>query len=286
MTEKMQEKMKEKKIERVCQMYFSPTGNTLSVTRGILFGAMDFFGFKEFEQIDFTLPDKRNMSLEFGPEYLVIIGVPTYAGRVPNKIMPFIREQIKGCGATGAAVVTYGNRSYDESLKELTLLMKANGFKVAGAGAFPAEHTFAGKLATGRPDENDLNTAREFGRAIAKKTQTGDFQEIVIPGEYEGVGPYYVPKKADGQSAVFLKAKPKTDREKCTHCGICVAKCPMGSIDADDVTQVTGVCIKCQACIKSCVAGAKYFDNEDFISHRQMLEENFAEQRCENVIYI
>ena len=36
----------------------------------------------------------------------------------------------------------------------------------------------------------------------------------------------------------------------------------MGSVDREDVSQVTGICIKCQACIKSCPNGAKYFTDE------------------------
>ena len=38
----------------------------------------------------------------------------------------------------------------------------------------------------------------------------------------------------------------------------------------------TGICIKCQACIKICPAGAKYFDNEAFLSHVAMLEQNYT----------
>ena len=55
----------------------------------------------------------------------------------------------------------------------------------------------------------------------------------------------------DGQPAVFLKAKPKTDLSKCTKCGLCSTLCPMGSIDAADTSNITGICIKCQACVKS-----------------------------------
>ncbi|MFQ9208234.1 MAG: hypothetical protein ACLR3S_03080 [Clostridium fessum] len=45
---------------------------------------------------------------------------------------------------------------------------------------------------------------------------------------------------------------------------MCATVCPMGSIPADAPDTCTGICIKCQACIKACPAGAKYFDNEAF----------------------
>ena len=90
------------------------------------------------------------------------------------------------------------------------------------------------------------------------------------------VGPYYTPLGTDGKPAVFLKAKPVTDPEKCTGCGICATVCPMGSIPADAPDTCIGICIKCQACIKICPAGAKHFDNEAFLSHVAMLEQNYT----------
>ena len=62
----------------------------------------------------------------------------------------------------------------------------------------------------------------------------------------------------------------------CVDCGLCAAVCPMGSISAEDPSQVNGICIKCQACVKKCPTGAKYFDDAAFLSHVAMLEQNFT----------
>ena len=78
--------------------------------------------------------------------------------------------------------------------------------------------------------------------------------------------------KEDGTPARFLKAKPVTDMETCDGCGRCTAVCPMGSIDRTDPGLVSGICIKCQACILHCPRHAKYFTDEDFLSHVRMLE--------------
>ena len=56
----------------------------------------------------------------------------------------------------------------------------------------------------------------------------------------------------------------------------------MGSVDPADPSVTTGVCIKCQACIRRCPEGARHFDDGDFLSHRQMLLKNYA-RRLESV---
>ena len=66
------------------------------------------------------------------------------------------------------------------------------------------------------------------------------------------------------------------DESKCTGCGVCAALCPMGSISREDPAEVTGVCIKCHACVRNCPTGAKYFDDEAFLSHKAMLERDYT----------
>jgi ferredoxin len=55
----------------------------------------------------------------------------------------------------------------------------------------------------------------------------------------------------------------------------------MGSIDEDDPSAITGICIKCCACIKYCPTGAKYFDDPNYLWHKQELEEAFTSPRRE-----
>ena len=223
--------------------------------------------------IDANRPEVREEICEFGKEDFVVLASPTYASRVPNKIMPFFRDNLKGNGARAVVIVTYGNRSYGDALMEMALMAKDNGFTVVGAAAVPSEHAFAPGLATGRPDADDLAELRAFGRSISEAAAAGLISRL--PGN-NPVGPYYTPKKVDGAPAMFLKAKPKTDTTKCQLCGFCWRECPMGSVEAGHPENVKGVCIKCQRCVKGCIAGARSFDDEDFLSHRQMLVKNFG----------
>jgi ferredoxin len=59
----------------------------------------------------------------------------------------------------------------------------------------------------------------------------------------------------------------------------------MGSISADDPSEVPGVCIKCHACVNKCPQKAKYFDDAAFLSHKAMLELNF-QRRAEPEFFI
>ena len=188
-----------------------------------------------------------------------------------------------GC-VSAVAVVLYGNRGYDDALKELCEVLAGNGFLAAAGAAVTAEHAFAPALAHGRPNGEDRAAAAEFARKTALTLREREHPiPVTVPGR-EPIGAYYTPLGLDGEPARFLKAKPKTDPEQCTRCGLCAAVCPMGSIPRAEPTECTGICIKCQGCIRECPAGAKYFDDEAFLSHRAMLEQNYIRRR-ENEFY-
>ena len=273
-------------MSNVWTLYFSPTGSTkqiVEVAASVVCGMLDT---EPPQDVDFTPAYMREKTLTFAEGDIVFVGTPTYAGRVPNKIMPFIAENLKGNGAFAVPMVTYGNRSFDDALAELADLLESNGFKLLAGGAFPCQHAFAETLATGRPDMMDMLSAMQLGEAAVSRMGTGQTMEAsVFPGNHPA-GPYYVPKGIDGQPAKFLKAKPVTDRTKCTACGVCVKACPMGSIDADANFDATDTCIKCQACVMKCPVGAKSFDDEAFLSHRQMLMETFSGERKEVTLVI
>ncbi len=270
-------------MERVCAAYFSPCGNVKAAAEAAGRAAADVLGLP-FESVDFTLPGARTGDIAFGPGDVVILATPVYAGRVPNKLMPFIRDHIRGNGALCGAAVCFGNRAFDDALAELYMLARDNGFTVIGAAAIATEHSFAPALGTGRPDEADLAALREFGEALAKKAQKNGPALKTVPGAMPPEK-YYTPLRADGTPARFLKAVPKTDMEKCTRCGTCARVCPMGSVDPADPAVTTGVCIKCQACIRLCPTGARTFDDGDFLSHRAMLEANYA-RRAESAFFL
>ena len=270
-------------FKTVWAVYYSGSGSTRRLLRGMAEAAGEAL-MLPVRELDYSRPEAREKSYCFTETDLVFWGSPTYAGRLPNVLLPFLRGNFTGGGAAAVAVVLYGNRSYDDALKELCEVLTENGFLAAAGAAVTAEHAFAPALAHGRPNGEDRAAAAEFARKTALTLWGREhIIPVTVPGR-EPIGAYYTPLGLDGEPARFLKAKPKTDPEQCTRCGLCAAVCPMGSIPREEPTECTGICIKCQGCIRECPAGAKYFDDEAFLSHRAMLEQNYIRRR-ENEFY-
>lgn len=271
-------------IEQVSAVYFSPTGKTKQIVCHFAASAAKALQVP-LRTISLDLPAEREGRHVFSERELVVVGGPTYAGKLPNKIMPAFRENLIGKGTPAVALVTYGNRSFDNSLAEICAILEGNDFALVGAGAFVAQHAFSKLLASGRPDEVDMAEVAELSAHVIALLQRGDDcpqGSLTVDGDAQA--PYYIPKGEDGQPAKFLKAAPKTDMEKCVSCGLCARLCPMGSIDRDQPDRVTGICIKCQRCVHTCPYGAKYFDDPAFLSHVRMLEQHYKD-RASNKIF-
>lgn len=261
-------------IEKVWGVWFSPTGSTEKLVRTAAQTLAGTLGLP-VDYRSLNTPDDRQRPLSLGSRDFLVAGGPTYAGKLPNKIMPAYRALLHGENTPAVALVSFGNRSFDNALAELGAILTENGFGIVGAAACPAEHAMTARLAGGRPDAQELEQMAGFCAEIASAIKAA--QMLPTPPQLPGAAdaPYYRPLKADGSPADFLRAKPKTEPDRCSGCGLCASLCPMGSIRAEDCTTVEGVCIKCQACIRSCPSGAKYFDDPDYLSHVEMLSEHY-----------
>lgn len=262
------------KITEIHALYWSAAGHTRRIVHHICQFLSQSFMVPVIDT-DLTSFNRRQNNFEIPSTSFVVFGMPTYAGKLPNKIMPFIREHVHGNQTNVLAIVTFGNRNFDHALAELCFLLSENHFCIKGAAALVCEHAFSQKIATGHPDTKDFKQIDVFLGQVLKNIQSHKTLSTPIPGDPNA--PYYIPKGIDGKPVNFLKAKPVTDTKLCNQCGLCAISCPMQSIDLQDPSQVPGICIKCQHCIQICPEHAKYFNDPDFLSHVQMLETNYTQ---------
>jgi ferredoxin/protein involved in ribonucleotide reduction len=264
--------------KKINMMYFSATGTTRKVVAGIAKKILENIDMDiDINEIDFTMPEVREKPVRFTEEDVVIIGVPVYAGRVPNVLLKYLNS-ITGNSTLVIPVVVYGNRNYDDALIELRDILELNGFKVIAGGAFIGEHSFSKTLAKDRPDEKDMQISCDFANQIYKKITTQDKNQAVIVKGNKPYRKYYRPATKEGLTVDIRKVTPKTN-SNCNDCKLCVSICPMGSIDFEDVSKLNGICIKCGACIKKCPTNAKYYDDVDYLRHKLELEDQFAYRR-------
>ena len=265
---------------------FSPTGETRKVAQHLA----ERLGKKLHAEVDcrsYTLPPEREALPVFDADDIVLWATPVYAGRIPNKTLDYVRAALTHSdrrhitGIQSIALVTFGNRAYDNALAELVGLMEEGGMHPVGAAAVVTRHAFSDTLGAGRPNADDLAALDRFAEQLAAKISifNSQFSILTVPGEAHPEK-YYTPLKTNNAPAGFLEARPSCDVERCTHCGRCKEVCPMGSVQVNaGVPQFDGICIKCQACRRVCPTGAIAFTDPEYLSHVAMIEQTFVKPK-------
>lgn len=264
-------------VESITRVFFSPTETTARIVdriaRGIDPGVVG--------RIDLTPPGNGRGEVVQLYDELAIIGTPVYAGRVPAEAVRRL-QRIKGDNTPAVVVVVYGNREYEDALLELRDTVSALGFQPVAGGAFIGEHSYSSEttpIAPGRPDEEDMDSAKRFGASIkAKITRLhtfDDMPELRLPGNYPYIERDHPPAMA-----------PVTVESLCTLCSECAAACPTAAI-AVETSVETGkqACIRCSACVKRCPSGARKWENARIEQIRKWLSEN-CRRRKEPQIFL
>ncbi|NFG27999.1 4Fe-4S dicluster domain-containing protein [Clostridium botulinum] len=247
-------------------LYFSPTDGTKKIIKTIASSINS-----NYEEFDITLAKNRVKNIEFSHNDLVIIGTPTYAGRFPKLLISYL-DKIIANSTLAVFVTTYGNRDYEDALLEQYDIFTSKGFIALGAATFITEHSSTDKLATGRPNIDDLKVASNFAANLLKRLNTlnslSDLNTLSLPGNR----PYVV------KNIAMPPLTPETN-EKCITCGICEKHCPTSAIDFSDCKTIDpGKCIKCNSCVKRCPFNAKSITHDAYKNMQNMLISNFADK--------
>lgn len=214
------------------KFYFSPTGGTKKVADTVAEGLGE-----EFTSVDLMKPGEQHA---FTSEDLCLFAVPSYGGRVPAVAVDRLRE-LSGNGAKAILVAVFGNRALEDTLMELSDELQKVGFHCIAAVEAVAQHALMPKVATGRPDADDIQELKSFGQEIKAALENGTLSsELKVPGKH----PY---QKYNG-----VPLKPSV-ADGCVNCGICATQCPAGAIPLTNC-RVTdkSKCISCMHCVAVC----------------------------------
>ena len=225
---------------KVYNMFFSPTGGTKRAADNLISAWGD-----NVTEIDLIEEKSKLQTIEFSPDDVVFVSVPSFGGRVPS-VIPELFEGVSGNKARAVSVAVYGNRAYEDTLIELKDILEKAGFVCAAAAACNAEHSIMHQYGAGRPDEQDIKELKEFSAKIKQCIENNTYSSSVhVPGDV----PY---RKYGG-----VPMQPKAGKA-CIYCGICAAKCPVNAIPADKPSLTDkNKCISCMHCISVCPVQAR-----------------------------
>jgi len=220
-------------------IYFSPTERTREVVQ-YLAECFD----SDAHLHDLTSFERGGLANTVAAEELAVVGAPVYGGRIPALAAERL-QQTKGSHTPAIAVVTYGNRDYEDALLELQTILEQNGFVVVGAAAVVAEHSIVPSVGRDRPDEADRATMEQFAAQVRQKLEQGQLQGVTVKGNK----PF---RKYDG-----VPLKPKVSHA-CVNCGFCARECPAGAIPAENPRKTDHkTCISCMRCVTYCPQKAR-----------------------------
>ena len=256
--------------EHVTLIYFSPTATTRIVLEGVAQG----MGLEIRDSIDITRPEIREDQAPHFSDQLVIIGAPVYGGRLPKDAADYY-SRMTASGTPAVLVVLYGNREFEDALLELKDISADQGFVPIAGAAFIGEHSFCSdefQIARSRPDEKDMNAAREFGQQVIQWLRDRDLKkrpDLSVPGNF----PY---KEVASRGVIpFLDVT-----EDCVECGVCAAACPKSCIDeTDHFATIDELCIHCCACVKVCPEQARVLKDGPIKDIARWLSEHFETRK-------
>ncbi len=246
-------------------IYFSATGTTRKV--------MGALGADSISSINVTLEKPDDAGLTFTNEDILFLGFPVFGGRVPEIYLQRV-EGLKGNGAKAVVVAVYGNRHYDDAIKEMQAWAEAHGCEVVAAIAAVAQHSIAPSIAAGRPDAADMEKLLTFREEIDMRYESGELKPMQ--------------KRPEGEEYKEYKQLPvlPESTDECCLCRICAAECPTQAITIKD-TCITDPekCILCMRCTAICPSEARRLADDTLAAVTSRIESRCSGRRETEIFY-
>lgn len=228
---------------------------------------------------------------------LIILGTPVYYLDVPGNVRAWLGDIPPIDGTPVAAYSTFGgpgDNQYNTAWYLLQLMAEKGGVP-AGIATFGNMSTFAPTWSMGnekrilkyrdRPNEDIYRQVREFAKQVLA-TVRGGTAPVIKKEFYAGE---FLKGSAQVKFTKLMITKHAIDKEKCTKCGICAEKCPVGVIDIATPFIDRKGCIACMGCVNNCPAGAidmvflgkKVYGFRDFLKKNSITIREPAELRKE-----
>ena len=150
-------------MKKITAVYFSPCGTTKTAVCSVAAGLGEMA-----KEADLTPLSAASTEFSLDAEDVLLCGVPSFGGRVPLTALERIKN-LHGNGTAAVAVVTYGNRAFDDTFAELQDALEAQGFVVVAGVAAVTQHSIVNQFGAGRPNAEDQTQLQAFGKEIAEK---------------------------------------------------------------------------------------------------------------------
>jgi len=260
-------------------IYFSQTGNTLSIAKCIYIGIMEASGtcnIKSLNEIDVN---------DVSDYDLVGIGSPVFYYKEPINVRNFIESLPELNGQHWFVFCTHGN-IVGNFFPSVTEKLKKKGAALIGFHNSYANITvpfYPGICYTsGHPDSYDFEQAKTFGRNIARlSSEIKNKDGVFIDASYPLSSDEWIQESNTLTEEILKTFLPKLtmNSDTCTQCHKCEENCPVNGINIEeDPPRLQDPCIYCWRCVNTCPTLSIGADWEPFV---RMVPTNFARYKKE-----
>jgi flavodoxin/ferredoxin len=241
-------------------IYFSQTGNTEKVARAIAQGLAEVGPSPQLIRLE----EARKVDLsQFD---LIGVGTPVFYYKEPFNVKDFLKKGLPPLkGKHAFLFITMGGHPAN-ILSRLAKLIEKKGAAVIGAFqafGYDTYPPYRGQdRRKGHPTDEELQEAKKFGRDLLgylERIHSGE--KFLFPRFKREYGKFFrLSLILKPPFMRFILPKKTLIQEKCTACGICVQKCPVGNITLGPLPQFGDKCIYCYFCERICPEEAIFCD--------------------------